>query len=273
MKKWTYIFFTLIGLLALSGCSGLGESKGDESKFQESVRALWSDEKLSKYLLKVNFEKPSKDEYFSNLYIVSGKIDDSFDKLSKKEQYDFFAYAIDVIRGVNKENDGYIDCERDKPCEISYISFSTSTQDYNMMYTQNGEKGSLSLGYGINAKEYNSDGSLTSTPLVNESASSPNPDINSSNSRTEEATNDSIPDINISTSDGNDWMEMSSVQKHEIVSTALSNLKSKEYTILEDADWFVEALDAFYGDTSTNGTKVTEAIAMTGVGGKIIIKP
>lgn len=62
-----------------------------------------------------------------------------------------------------------------------------------------------------------------------------------------------------STSDENDWVKMDASQKSNNVSAVLSSLKSKGYTISGDTGWFIDALNAFYGENETNSTKVTEA--------------
>jgi hypothetical protein len=75
------------------------------------------------------------------------------------------------------------------------------------------------------------------------------------------------------TTDGYDWVQLENSQKVEMVSSVLFSLKSKGYTISEGPEWFIEALDAFYGDDATNSMKITEAMAMSGGGGGVIIKP
>ena len=162
-------------------------------------------------------------------------MNDSFDSLSRKEQYDFFARITDIIRGIYKGNNGKLSCD-DYLCEIWSVELATSKEKYTMLYKDEidykvdkseeilrvGNSLEYSLKYG--SKGY----------LVPDEEDATDSDIGNSTSST-----------NLSTANGDDWMQMSSSQKSEMVSTVLSNLKSKGYTISENSVWFVDALDVF----------------------------
>ncbi|OXL97088.1 hypothetical protein [Bacillus sp. KbaB1] len=271
MRKWTYFFFVLIGLFVISGCSGVDENEKREKlkktvmslekQLQKSIDALKSDENVVKYLSDVQYEKTEDSDDVNLYYNIVGKLNDSFDSLSRKEQYDFFARITDIIRGMYKDNNGKLSCDsNDYLCEIWSVELATSKEKYTMLYKDKIDykldKSEQTLRVG-NSLEYGSNG----YPVPDEEDT------------TDSDIGNSTPSTNLSTADGDDWMQMSSSQKSEMVSTVLSNLKRKGYTISEGSTWFVDALDAFYGDKSTNSTKVTEAIVMAGVGGQVIIKP
>lgn len=268
MKKWTYLFLALIGLFVLSGCGEPGEkglrnnAKSTlEWKLQKSIDDLKSDKKLSNYLLEAEYKESFLIDENSLDYDIAGKLNDSFDTLSKKEQYDFLAHAVDVIRKVFKESNGEVNC-KDYSCYVWSIEFSTSTKKYEMVYTAFADKKDLVIG----SEKYKVDGSLVVEKPPSESTAS-------TGSYAEDVTSESVSEMDLSTTNGEDWIQMYSSQKSEVVSTVLSNLKEKGYTILEGKGWFVDALNAFYGDEATNSTKVTEAVVLAGFGGKVIIAP
>ncbi|MES5264267.1 hypothetical protein [Priestia megaterium] len=83
--------------------------------------------------------------------------------------------------------------------------------------------------------------------------------------------NISSPNTDISTADGDDWVQLSTAQKLVMTQEIISNLEIKGYTILAEPQWFIDALDAYYGDPSTNPTKVVEIFAMSGVAAEVVI--
>ncbi|PHA01086.1 hypothetical protein [Bacillus wiedmannii] len=264
MKKWTYLFLILMGLFILSGC-GLNEDEKRkklketenalEKQLQKSVDTLVADENLSNYLASVQYEKTEDSDSVNLYYNIVGNLNDTFDSLSRKEQYAFFEKINDMIKKNYKENYGNLNCDKDYHCIIWSIEFSTSTEKYSMLYedTINEKKKILQVG---DYSRYGSDGYLISD------------EKNITDTSNEESSS-----ANLSTANGKDWVELDASQKSEIVTTVLSNLKGKGYTILEGTDWFVDALNAYYGDNATNSTEVTEAIVLAGFGGKVISAP
>ncbi|WP_243765238.1 hypothetical protein [Bacillus arachidis] len=224
---------------------------------QKSIEPLKSDEGLLKYLSNVKYEKDINSDDTNLHYNIIGTLDDSFEELKEKEQFAFIAHAIDTMREVNKENNGNLSCDRLFLCDIWYVEFSTSNDKYRMFYkdssvnSMNEEGRTLVVG---DRFEFNSKGILI-------------------NDRKDNTVNSSTSETNISTKDGNDWLKMDDSQKSKTVTSILSTLKSNGYTVLENSDWFVDALNAFYGENETNSTKVTEAITLAGFGGKVITKP
>ncbi|MGE6367216.1 hypothetical protein ACQKD9_26640 [Bacillus paramycoides] len=262
MRKLAYFILTIIGLFVLTSCGVTDEEKKQteaslEKQVQKSIQPLNSDERLLKYLSNVKYEKDINSDDTNLHYNIIGTLDDSFEDLKEKEQFDFLAHAIDKMREVNKGNNGNLSCDRLFLCDIWYVEFSTSKETYMMFYedqpinNMNEEGRTLVVG---DRFEFNSKGILV-------------------NDRKDNTINSSISETNTSTNDGNDWLKMDDSQKFNTVASALSSLKSNGYTVLEDSDWFVDALNAFYGENETNSTNVTEAIILSGLGGKVITKP
>ncbi|WP_234816627.1 hypothetical protein [Bacillus mycoides] len=253
---------TIFSLCVLASCGVTEEEKKEtevslEKQVQKSIEPLNSDERLLKYLSNVKYEKDIHSDDTNLHYNIVGTLDDSFEELKKEEQFAFIAHAIDKMREVNKDNSGNLSCERLFLCDIWYVEFSTSKNQYMMFYedqtiNNTNEKGrTLVVG---DRFEFNSKGIL----------------VNDEKNNTD---NSSTSETNTSTNDGNDWLKMDDSQKNNTVTSVLSSLKSKGYTISADTGWFVDALNAFYGENETNSTKVTEAITLAGFGGKVITKP
>lgn len=75
-----------------------------------------------------------------------------------------------------------------------------------------------------------------------------------------------IPDSETYLNDmtGNDWVLLSDNQKFHGVSNALYNLESNGFKILETEQFFIDALDEFYTDTTTMSTNAIDALASIG---------
>ncbi|MFV1022365.1 hypothetical protein JOY40_26085 [Bacillus tropicus] len=262
MRKLTYFILTIISLFLLTSCGVTEEEKKEtavlvEKQVQKLIVPIQSNENVLKYLTNVTYEKdPFYADDINLHYNIVGTLNDSFGDLSEKEQYDFFASVTEIIRNVNKENRGKLSCSKDFLCDIYYVQFTTSNQKYKMYYKDLNDietvKKEQTLVIG-DKYEYDSKGIR----------------VNDKNSTSDSSTSGT----NISTKDGNDWVNMDGSQKFNTVTSVLSSLKSNGYTISEGSDWFVDALNAFYGENETNSTKVTEAIILAGFGGKVITKP
>ncbi|PYE88852.1 hypothetical protein [Bacillus sp. 196mf] len=166
----------------------------------------------------------------------------------------FFARTTEKIRELNKEHRGNLSCDKRFLCEICSVEFTTSNEKYKMYYKDDtdiymGEESTLVIG---DQFEYNSKGIY----------------IENKN----EAVNSNTSETNFSVTDGNDWLQMNDSQKSNTVATIFTSLKSNGYTVLENTNWFVDALNAFYGVDATNGTKITDVITLVGFGGKVITK-
>jgi hypothetical protein len=71
--------------------------------------------------------------------------------------------------------------------------------------------------------------------------------------------------------DGNDWLRMNQSQKRDIVGGVLMDWK-KEFQVNADEQYFISALDAFYGDKATNSTNLAQAMSLIGTSGNVLLK-
>ena len=72
---------------------------------------------------------------------------------------------------------------------------------------------------------------------------------------------------------GTEWRKMSSSEKTAVVQDIMASLKGKGYSFSVGASWFVEAIDAYYGDGGLDGTKIIEAFSTAGVFGGVMEVP
>lgn len=66
--------------------------------------------------------------------------------------------------------------------------------------------------------------------------------------------------------DGYEWVELTYSEKYDKISEILSNIKNNGFTVLESESFFIDALDAFYSDSSDDyimSTSINESIIMT----------
>ncbi|ODA08224.1 hypothetical protein [Paenibacillus polymyxa] len=62
--------------------------------------------------------------------------------------------------------------------------------------------------------------------------------------------------------DGHDWIELNENQKKEMVQQIIFRWKKNDFKVKVGSDYFVEALNSFYGNDITNTEKLTQVIAM-----------
>jgi hypothetical protein len=92
-------------------------------------------------------------------------------------------------------------------------------------------------------------------------------------------TTSSSPSTNSSTTwnktagntNGHDWATMNRSQKEDIVSGVLSTWKG-DYTVDVNAQYFITALDSFYGSSATDDTNLAKAMSMIGISAKVVHK-
>ncbi|MCM3763906.1 hypothetical protein [Neobacillus niacini] len=92
-----------------------------------------------------------------------------------------------------------------------------------------------------------------------------NPEVSSNNGKNDTETS-------IKGMSGSDWVKLTENQKFHAVSNALYSLAQGGYTINENEDFYIKALDAFYTDSSSMDMPVNEALAQIGIMSKTITK-
>ncbi|WP_423249709.1 hypothetical protein [Bacillus cereus] len=73
-------------------------------------------------------------------------------------------------------------------------------------------------------------------------------------------------------SKGEAWLKLSEAEKRTLTNRLISNWKSNGYTVTVGADWFIGALDAFYGTPETNVNTIGDAMSLSGVAGGVVKK-
>ncbi|OMD20351.1 zinc ribbon domain-containing protein [Paenibacillus odorifer] len=71
---------------------------------------------------------------------------------------------------------------------------------------------------------------------------------------------------------GYNWIRMNTAQKKDIVDGVIMDWKSNSFEVSASSSYFISALDAFYGDDSTNGNNLAEAMSMIGISGNVLNK-
>ncbi len=73
-------------------------------------------------------------------------------------------------------------------------------------------------------------------------------------------------------SKGEVWLKLSEAEKRTLINQLISNWKSNGYTVTVGADWFIGALDAFYGTPETNVNTIGDAMTLSGVASGVVKK-
>ncbi|MGE1032997.1 hypothetical protein ACQGS5_25740, partial [Bacillus sp. GKis3/1] len=73
-------------------------------------------------------------------------------------------------------------------------------------------------------------------------------------------------------SKGEVWLKLSEAEKRTLTNQLISNWKSNGYTVTVGADWFIGALDSFYGTPETNVNTIADAMTLSGVAGGVVKK-
>ncbi|WJV30844.1 hypothetical protein QTG56_07425 [Rossellomorea sp. AcN35-11] len=88
-----------------------------------------------------------------------------------------------------------------------------------------------------------------------------------------------IADVDFSTADGEDWVLLSEQEKISMITDAIDSFNSSgRFTIIEGPYWFVDSLNAFYGDGTTaedqavSHEKVSDVMLMSGLAGGVFVE-
>ncbi|MGD6964440.1 hypothetical protein ACQCVB_19745 [Fictibacillus phosphorivorans] len=252
----------LLGIMMIILLTGCGVK---EEPLDEMLRMISEDTELTEHLSSVTYDLSEENGYEDDL---TGELLTSFDRLTPEEQNLFFDQLNKVaVQNNGEPEQGSFFCGIDYECTINDIILRTKDHTYRKMYSDDGDMfpefyKDDELVYDANEKD---DLPVTETEVVEPVEETEEETLEEPAEVIEE-----LPTIDIATADGNDWLTLSSDEKYSLIDEALSNIKSHGTVVSAEADWFVEALDAFYGDEMTNSTLVSEAIAMSGVAGGVI---
>ncbi|PGT18631.1 membrane lipoprotein lipid attachment site-containing protein [Bacillus cereus] len=276
------IIFTIItAMLVLSGC---GEPEHTTENLDSIVSEISKDKEIKNHLKSVTYkelEKPdqnAENPYYS--YDIVASLNDSFDNLQPKEQYEYLVSIGKIVEkqgGTPKDKDGTGDlyCGKGVKCELLSIVLKTEKHEYYTYYNYNTSVGDVlhlddkdksfierNIIYDASAK----DGKYIKTDTINKPESSnPSPSTSTSSSANEE-----VEKIKIAT--GRDWVNLSFDDKFIYVQTVIESMKSSGRSVTADAYWFIDALNAYYGggEEATVSDKIIDIMAMSGVSGGVI---
>ncbi|MCK1999789.1 hypothetical protein MZM54_00145 [[Brevibacterium] frigoritolerans] len=263
MKKSVFLLvFTMVFIL--SGCGFTTEN------FDEVIKEASDSKELSKYLLSIDYKliessEPGDDkEYY--WYDITGKLDNNFDKLSKKDQHQFFKVIFNIVQknGGTPSEEGEFYCGKDVECQIGHIDLKTSKHIYGVEYSNNYSSPSLlfidnEIVYDEDAKD-----GVYVDPLKKHKTSAADDEKTS-------VVDDENSDLG--TANGSDWVEYDEDHKYYMVNKALKNISYGGRMSVEfDIDWFIEALDSYYGngDSEEADDLIVEILSMSGVAGGLI---
>ncbi|MBP1083516.1 hypothetical protein ACFFJQ_07005 [Bacillus capparidis] len=257
MRKIFYLL-PAVWLLILTGCGFTTKN------LDQVITDISNDETLKRFIVSIDYgfkELPEKgNESTYHEYDLNGTLVDKFDDLSKKEQYQFLASVVKVVQkngipnGISYE-DGDFFCGEKNTCFINLIELTTSKHKYGVEYSSDS---SLDLLYVDDEIVY--DDSAKDGKYIDPTAEE------------EEVEVEEEEKWNLETADGTDWVGYDDDTKYSIVNEILTNVSNGGQTVDFDIEWFIEALDEYYGDGNdpTSSDKIIEVIAITGVAGGLI---
>jgi len=170
---------------------------------------------------------------------------------------------------------GDIDCGEGWTCTIEHLTINTI--DYN-----GDDEHEYEIEYAMGTSTITKDGELYEEENEVDSTEEPEEVAVEEIEPVEEVevdlSDDTSSDINtdFTSATGKDWVQYSYDQKYEMVSNVIDTFEANgDYSISVGPEWFIDAIDAFYGDGTTvedqtvSYEKVSDVMLMSGVGGGV----
>ncbi|OAH53881.1 hypothetical protein AWH48_11465 [Domibacillus aminovorans] len=281
MKKLLYVLTFVVGIFTLTGC---GDSF-TTSNLDKMISAASSNDDLDSYLLSVKYNEteraePEEDPYY--WYDINGELKDSFDELSKKEQLQFFGKIVELMQKNGGEiiEESEFFCGEDIECNIGHIYLKTSKHTYGVEYYSYTSSDLLFIDdqivYDATAKDgkYIAPGTIEEEVSTVTDTTSSEEDTNTTTSSESAGSTDVIEvgGTDVREATGAEWAELSFDDKFIMVQIIIESMESGGTTVTADAYWFIEALNAFYGDGQdiTASEKIIDIMTMSGVAGGVI---
>lgn len=276
MKKLLILLF----ILFLSACSA------DEQRVEEMIDRMAASEELSE-ILAFGFVTEIENDGTNVLYDLHLTVEDTYDDMTYTEQKEVFEKIISFLETESGNAAGDLDCGEDYTCDLRSLELSTFTSEneYSIEYgpsvsaiSKNGEP------YKDDAEIAADEAAEQDTDAVTESSNEEA--ANTSGSTETESTDTetfaaaaSYPDTDFSTADGEDWVQLSDDEKYLMVSQAIDTFNSSgKFVITEGPEWFLDALNAFYGDGTTSedqavsAEKVSDVMLLSGLAGGVFVE-
>lgn len=258
MRKNLLVVLFVFLFVILSGCG----STFSTENIDKMVSVTSTNEELSNYITSIQAveterAEPNDEPYY--WYDITGELTDSFDELSNEEKYDTFAKIVKIMQEnageMNDDSEFY--CGIDIECNIGRIDLKTSNHTYGVEYYPDHSSDLFWMDDDIVYDDSAEDGKYID-PLAD------NKNVDEKEHENPESN------LDVTTATGEEWVSLSYNEKYSLVSEALSSMsETGSIKISADADWFIDALNAYWKD-STTSEKVIEIIAISGVAGEVI---
>ncbi|ETT85560.1 hypothetical protein [Bacillus mycoides] len=273
------IILTIItAMLVLSGCGGPEHTTENLDSIASEIS---KDKEIKNHLKSVmykeleNTDPNAENPYYS--YDIVASLNDSFDNLQPKEQYEYLVSISKIIekqggKPQGKDGAGDLYCGQGVACEVFRIVLKTEKHEYYTSYNYNTSVGDQlhlankdksyiesNIIYDASAKD-----GIPVKPVKTETSTAP-PSTGTSSSANEEVEK-------IKNATGRDWVKLSFDDKFIYVQTIIESMKSSGGSVTADAYWFIDALNAYYGggEKATVSDKIIDIMAMSGVAGDVI---
>lgn len=269
MKKTIYSCISIFLMMVLAGCGG-----PDEEKVETMIDELKSVEGLSD-IIRFGFALEDDRNEKDVVYDIHITVKDSFNELTYSDQRGVFEDIIFSIEEKGQDvSGGDLDCGEDYTCTIGELELSTDENEYAIAYspsfntiTLNGETYEEQESEPEEDYETDSD-SVEVTETSNESSE-----------ETETAVLTDSTDMDFSTANGEDWVLLLESEKISMITSAIESFNSSgRFTVTEGPGWFVDSLNAFYGDGTTaddqavSHEKVSDVMLMSGLAGGVFVE-
>lgn len=270
------IILTIItAMLVLSGCGG---PEHTTENLNSIVAEISNDKEIKNHLKSVTYKElentdpNAENPYYS--YDIVAYLNNSFDHLQPKEQYEYLVSIGKIIKKQGgkpqgKNGAGNLYCGQGVACEVFNIVLKTEKHEYYTSYNYNTSVGDK-LHLDDKDKNYTEsniiyDASAKDGKYIKPENSSPSPSTSTSSSANEEVEK-------IKSATGRDWVKLSFDDRFIYVQTVIESMKSSGRSVTADAYWFIDALNAYYGggEEATVSDKIIDIMAMSGVSGGVI---
>ncbi|MGH0437592.1 hypothetical protein ACQVOM_25845 [Bacillus basilensis] len=270
------VILTIVtAMLVLSGCGG---PEHTTENLNSIVSEISKDKEIKNHLKSVTYKElentdaNAENPYYS--YDIVAYLNDSFDKLQPKEQYEYLVSIGKIIekkggKPQGKDGAGNLYGGQGVACEVFSIVLKTEKHEYYAFYNYSTSVGDQlhlddkdksyiesNIIYDASAKD-----GIPVKPVKTETSTTP-PSTDTSSSANEEVEK-------IKNATGRDWVELSFDDKFIYVQTVIESMKSAGSSVTADAYWFIDALNAYYGGgkEANVSDKIIDIMAMSGVSG------
>ena len=260
-------------MMVLSGCGG-----PDDKKVDTMIDELESVEGLSD-IITFGFALEDDRNDKEVVYDIHITVEDSFSELTYSEQRGVFENIISSIeeKGQNVSR-GDVDCGEGYTCTIGELELSTDEEEYAIDYSPSFTTITLN-GEPYEEKETEPEEEYaTDSAEVTETSTESSEEVETT-AFTDTSDTSDTSDVDFSTANGEDWVLLSESEKISMITTAIESFNSSgRFTITEGPGWFIDSLNAFYGDGTTaddqavSHEKVSDVMLMSGLAGGVFVE-